>query len=64
VWPLTVDNYETGLALADRYRLSMYDAMIAGSALHADCDALWCEDMQDGLLLDGQLWIVNPFLTR
>jgi predicted nucleic acid-binding protein len=42
----------------------MYDAMIAGSALHADCDALWCEDMQDGLLLDGQLWIVNPFLTR
>jgi len=51
----------TGLALAERYGLSIYDAMIASSALHADCDTLWSKDMQDGIVLDGRLRIVNPF---
>jgi predicted nucleic acid-binding protein len=37
------------------------DAMIAASALHADCDTLWSEDMQDGIVLDDRLRIVNPF---
>jgi predicted nucleic acid-binding protein len=61
VHPLTVDTHETGLALAERYNLSTYDAMIAASALHADCDTLWSEDMQHGMALDGRLRIVNPF---
>jgi predicted nucleic acid-binding protein len=59
--PLTIDIHETGLALAERYELSTYDAMIAASALHADCDTLWSEDMQDGIVLDGRLRIANPF---
>jgi predicted nucleic acid-binding protein len=61
VEPMTIDIHETGLGLAERYRLSTYDAMIAASALHADCDTLWSEDMQDGTLLDDRLRIVNPF---
>ena len=61
VQPLTIEIHETGLALAERYGLSTWDAMIAASALHADCDTLRCEDMQDGLVLDGQLRILNPF---
>jgi predicted nucleic acid-binding protein len=40
VHPLTVEVHETGLALAERYSLSTYDAMIAASALHAGCDTL------------------------
>jgi predicted nucleic acid-binding protein len=60
VQPLTIDIHEIGLALAERYGLSIYDAMIAASALHAHCHALWSEDMQDGLLLDDRLRIVNP----
>ena len=59
--PITIDTHDTGLRLAERYRLSIYDAMIAASALHADCDTLWSEDMQDGILLDDRLRIVNPF---
>ena len=51
----------TGLALAERYGLSIYDAMIAASALHADCDTLWSEDLHDGIVLDGRLRIANPF---
>ena len=61
VRPLTIEIHETGLVLAERYGLSTYDAMIAASALHADCDTLWSEDMQDGIVLDGRLRIVNPF---
>ncbi len=61
VHPVTVETHETGLTLAERYNLSVYNAMIAASALHADCDTLWSEDMQHGMVLDGRLRIVNPF---
>jgi predicted nucleic acid-binding protein len=61
VHPLTVETHETGLALAERYGLSTYDAMIAASALHARCDTLWSEDMQHGMALTEGLRIVNPF---
>ena len=61
VQPLTLNIHETGLALAERYGLSIYDGMIAASALHADCDTLWSEDMRGGMLLEGRLRIINPF---
>src|SRR5271168_2515461 len=60
VRPITIEIHETGLTLAERYALSTCDAMIAASALHADCDTLWSEDMQDGVVLDDRLRIVNP----
>ena len=58
---IDVATHETGLALAERYGLSTFDAMIGASALHADCNTLWSEDMQHGLVLDERLRIVNPF---
>jgi predicted nucleic acid-binding protein len=61
VRPLTVEVHDAGLALAERYRLSVYDAMILASALDAGCTTLWSEDMQDGLSIDGRLQILNPF---
>jgi predicted nucleic acid-binding protein len=61
VQPLTIDIHETGLAIAERYGLSINDAVIAASALHANCDTLWSEDVQDGLMLDGRLHVVTPF---
>jgi predicted nucleic acid-binding protein len=61
VEPLTVETHETGLLLAERYSLSAYDAMIAASALQADCETLWSEDMQSGALIEGRLRIANPF---
>jgi predicted nucleic acid-binding protein len=64
VQPITIEVHETGLALAERYGLSIYDAMIAASALHADCGTLWSEDiMQDGMVLDDRIRIVDPFRT-
>jgi predicted nucleic acid-binding protein len=61
VCPVTVESHETGLGIAERFGLSIYDAMIAASAIHAGCDTLWSEDMQHGLKLDHGLRIVNPF---
>ncbi len=61
VQPNTVDVHETGLVLAERHNLSIYDAMITASALHADCDTLWSEDMHDGVVIQNRLRIVNPF---
>ncbi len=61
VQSVTVETHETGLALAERYNLSIYDAMIVAAALDADCDSLWSEDMQHGMAIDGRLRIANPF---
>jgi predicted nucleic acid-binding protein len=61
--PINIEIHETGLALAERYNLSTYDAMIAASALHADCDTLWSEDMQNGMKLGERLCIANPFVA-
>lgn len=59
---LTVQTHEVGRALAEKYQLSIYDAMIVASALLANCTTLWSEDMQNGLLVEGRLRIVNPFV--
>ena len=61
VHPITIETHEAGLLLAKRHHLSTWDAMIVASALNADCETLWSEDMQDGMVIDGRLRIVNPF---
>jgi predicted nucleic acid-binding protein len=60
--PLTEATHDTARQLAERYQLSFYDALIAAAALLAGCDTLHSEDMQHGLLLEGRLRIVNPFI--
>jgi predicted nucleic acid-binding protein len=64
VHPVTIDTHELGLALAERHHLGIYDAMIAASAILAECERLWSEDMQDGMAIDRRLRIVNPFRGR
>ncbi|WP_342236612.1 PIN domain-containing protein [Inquilinus sp. OTU3971] len=61
VEPLTAALHDTGLAMAERYGFSIYDAMIVAAALQADCETLWSEDMQHGLIVEGRLRIADPF---
>ncbi len=61
---LDMDVHQQGLQIAQRYNLSIYDSMIIAAALGADCDTLYSEDMQDGLVVDGRLRIVNPFAVK
>lgn len=58
---LTLEVHSSGLALAERHRLSIYDAMIVASALDAGSKTLWSEDMHHGLVVGGGLTILNPF---
>ena len=61
VTSVTVETHDLGLHMAQRHRLSVYDGMIVASALIAGCDRLYSEDMHDGLRVEGQLRIINPF---
>ncbi|MGE4241267.1 PIN domain-containing protein [Ramlibacter sp.] len=61
VEPLTVETNRLGRTLAQRHQLALYDAMIAASALIAECRTLYSEDMHSGLVIDDTLRIVNPF---
>lgn len=61
VEPLTVETHNRGRQVAERYGLSVYDAMIAAAALIAKCDILYSEDMHNSLLIEDQLRILNPF---
>ena len=59
--PLTIETHDRGRLIAERYGLSVYDAMIVAAALLAGCKTLYSEDMQDGLVIEQQLHICNPF---
>jgi predicted nucleic acid-binding protein len=61
VRPVDVDTHESAIRIAERYGISIYDAMMTASALLAGCTMLWSEDMQDGLVIDGKLRVANPF---
>ncbi|KAA1178239.1 PIN domain-containing protein [Rhizobium tropici] len=50
-----------GLHLAQRYQLSFYDATMVAAAIEAGCERFHSEDLHDGLLVEKQLMIVNPF---
>ena len=63
VTDLRIEDHESGLAIAERYGLSVYDALIAATALASGCDRLYSEDMHHGLVIDGRLRIENPFLA-
>jgi len=61
VTPLTVRIHDEGRRLAERYRLSTYDALICAAALDSGVERLYSEDMQHGLEIDGTLRIVDPY---
>jgi len=60
VIPVTEEIHGRGLALAERYQLSVYDGMIVAAAQLASCTVLYSEDMHDGLVID-RLTIRNPY---
>ncbi len=52
---------ESASDLRTQYNLSFWDSLIVASALSGGADALYSEDMQDGLIVSQQLTIINPF---
>jgi predicted nucleic acid-binding protein len=44
-----------------RYQLGFYDSVLLASALLADCDTFYSEDLHSGLVIEDLLTIRNPF---
>jgi len=61
VKPLTENIHFSALIIKERYQFSFYDSLIIASAIEADCDILYSEDMQHKQIIDEQLQILNPF---
>lgn len=61
VYAVDLSVHETGLEIAERYKLPIYDSMLLAAALLADCEVFWSEDLQDGLIVESQLVVRNPF---
>ena len=62
VVPLTVESHALAMELAQRHQLSVYDAHVVASALHAGAQTLFSEDLHHGLQIQG-LRVQNPFLA-
>jgi predicted nucleic acid-binding protein len=63
VEPVTLATHDLGLDLAQRFGLSIYDALIVGAAVLAQCGTLYSEDLNDGQRIGG-VTIRNPFAGR
>ena len=58
---ITLKTHDSALGIAQQYGYSIYDALIAASALESDCSTLYSEDLQDGQIIGKKLTIQNPF---
>lgn len=61
VRPLDLQTHDLGMDLVQRYRLGLYDAMIAAAALEAECSVLLSEDFSAGQVFRSRLTVRNPF---
>jgi len=48
--------------LVQRYDFQLFDSIIVASALEAECDILYSEDLHHGLIVEDKLTILNPFI--
>ena len=61
VQPLTIDTHDQALAIAERYNVSFYDALIVAAAKLSGCTRLYSEDLQHGQVFEKSLTVHNPF---
>ena len=64
VEPVTVATHDRGVEVCERYKFSFYDSLIIASALIVGSRVLYSEDLQHGQIIERQLRVANPFLTR
>ena len=60
VVPSDADLILSSIATCDRYKISLWDALIIQAALRAGAEILYTEDLQDGQVFDS-LTVRNPF---
>lgn len=58
------DTIQNAVRIAERYKFSFYDSLILSSALYAECDILYSEDLNNGQIINDKLTIINPFVEK
>jgi predicted nucleic acid-binding protein len=58
----TSDDIFAAFSLREKYNFSYWDSLIVSTALRAEAEKLFTEDMQHGLVVEGKMTIWNPFL--
>jgi predicted nucleic acid-binding protein len=61
--PIQNATIDLAIKLIQKYDFQLFDSLIVASALEADCDILYTEDMKHGLLVNKKLQIINPFYS-
>ena len=60
--PVTEATHDLARRIVFRYKLGFYDSVLLASALLADCDTFYSEDLHAGLVIENQMTIRNPFV--
>lgn len=55
-------TFSVAIALSKKYDFQVYDSLIVASALNANCEMLYSEDMQHKMVVEKKLTIINPFI--
>jgi len=58
---VTLETVNKALDIKERYGFSYYDCSIIASAIIANCNYLFSEDLQDGQIISNELEIVNIY---
>ena len=58
---LSIETHDAAVKIARMHGFHLYDALVVASALAADCETLYTEDLQDGQVIEERLTIRNPF---
>ena len=62
VQPVVFSTIKLAQHLIDRYDFQIFDGIIVASALEANCNILYSEDMQHNQVVENTVKIVNPFV--
>ena len=60
--PIEHSTLDLAKNLIKKYDFQIFDGIIVATALEANCDILYSEDMQHDLFVHQQLKIINPFI--
>ena len=58
---ISMDTHDAAVEIARTLGFHIYDALVVASALAANCETLYTEDLQDGQVIAKRLTIRNPF---
>jgi len=60
--PVTINTLKYARYLLNHYDFQLFDSIVVASALEAECSILYSEDFHNGLVVENQLEIINPFI--